>query len=142
MTDLDKLRNFLLSYPQWEAGQLLYIDRCDGGENGLFPQGVQELSRKTDVLGNRVVHYRVPFMLYRSGAQRAEDARWLLDFQKWLAQMSILGKTPVFGDVPQEETLRAEKGRLEKNRDSSGLYAVTLTAEFTKIYKEDTYGEG
>ena len=141
MTDLDKLRDFLLSYPQWEKGRLLYIDRCDEGKDGLFPQGVQELSRKTDVLGNQEVRYRVPFVLYRSGVEEEGDAAWLLDFQKWLAHMSIMGKAPVFGDVPRAETLRAEKGHFDKVRSSSGLYAVTVTAEFTKIYKEDTYGE-
>ena len=116
VTELEKMRAFLLSYPAWEEGKLLYIDRCDGGENGLFPEGVEEISRKRDVLGNTRVHCRLRFLLYRSAAQRAEDAAWLLGFQKWLAEKSIRGEAPHFGDVPSEERLRAEKGQLQKSR--------------------------
>jgi len=141
VTELERMREFLLSYPAWEEGKLLYIDRCDGGENGLFPQGAEEISRKRDVLGNTKVHCRLRFMLYRSASERESDAAWLLQFQKWLAQMSIGGKTPIFGDVPAEERLRSEKGQLSKRRGNDALYAVTITAEFTKIYQEDTYGE-
>lgn len=141
MTELERMREFLLSYPAWEEGKLLYIDRCDGGENGLFPQGAEEISRKRDVLGNTKVHCRLRFMLYRSASERESDAAWLLAFQKWLAQMSIRGKAPHFGDVPAEERLRAEKGHFEKSRGNGGLYAVQLTAEFVKIYEEDENGE-
>lgn len=141
MTELEKMRDFLLSYPDWEAGKLLHIDRCDGGENGLFPQGVEEIARKTDVLGNTKVYARLKFTLYRSAGERAEDAAWLLGFQKWLAEMSIRGKTPTFGDVPSEERLKAEKGHFDRVRGNGGLYAVTLTAEFVKIYEEDKNGE-
>lgn len=141
ITELEKMREFLLTYPKWEEGQLLYIDRCDEGEVGLFPLGVEEISRKTDLLGNTQVYARMQFTLYRSGGEREADALWLLHFQKWLAEMSICGNAPVFGDVPGEERLRAEKGHLENSRGNGRLYAVTLTAEFVKIYKEDTYGE-
>ncbi|MBQ3000390.1 MAG: hypothetical protein IJD63_01435 [Oscillospiraceae bacterium] len=141
ITELEKMRAFLRSYSYWEAGRLLYIDKCDGGEDGLFPEGVEVLSRKTDVLGNTRVHYRLRFMLYRSGTEREGDGAWLLDFQKWLAEMSIRGKAPQFGDVPGEERLRAEKGKLEKSRGNGSLYAVTLTAEFTKIYQEEENGK-
>ena len=141
MTELEKLREFLLSYPNWEAGKLLYIDRCDGGEDSLFPKGAEELSRKTDVMGNTCVYCRLRFMLYRSAGQRESDGAWLLEFQKWLAEMSVRGKAPQFGDVPSQERLRAEKGQFEKSRGYGGLYAVQLTAEFVKIYKEEENGE-
>ncbi len=141
ITELEKLRQFLLTYPNWEAGKLLYIDRCDGGQQGLFPQGVEEVARHTDVLGNTKIHCRLKFILYRSAGERAEDAAWLLAFQKWLGQMSAQGKAPQFGDAPGQERLKAEKGHFDKARGNGGLYAVTLTAEFVKIYEEDANGE-
>ena len=141
VTELEIMRAFLLSYPAWEEGKLLYIDRCDGGENGLFPEGVEEISRKRDVLGNTRVSCRLRFMLYRSGTEQESDGAWLLHFQKWLAEKSIRGEAPHFGDVPSEERLRAEKGQLQKSRGNGSLYAVQLTAEFVKIYEEDENGE-
>lgn len=141
MTELEKLRAFLLTYPQWEAGKLLYIDRCDDGELGLFPLGVEERTRKTDVLGDTYVYARMKFTLYRSGGETETDAAWLLGFQSWLTEMNARGLTPSFGDVPGEERLKAEKGHMDSRRGNGRLYAVTLTAEFVKHYQEDTYGE-
>ena len=147
MAQIEALRRFLLTYPQWNEGNLLFVDYTDGvpGNAGLFPQGLEELRRREDLLGNLYVDYRLHFALYRV-AERQEDgaknARWLLDFQNWLGEQSRLGLAPRFGDVPLREQLRAEKGCLTRERPGrTGLYAVELTADFTKYYEVNDYGK-
>ena len=38
MTDLEKVRQWLLSYPKWEEGGVLYVDHTDAvpGNGGLY----------------------------------------------------------------------------------------------------------
>jgi len=140
---IEKMRTFLLAYPQWEEGNLLFIDDTDGvpGNGGLFPQGLQVLSVRQDILGNKETDCRLTFALYRPSAETEKDAPWLLQFQGWVAEQSALGLTPRFGDVPNKERLRAEKGKLERRQSTGGLYCVTLTADFTKLYEVNENGE-
>ena len=139
MQELEKLRNWLLTYPNWGESGLIYVDYTDAVPGlGLFPAGLEELSRKTDVLGNVTVRCRYNFALYRVTAaqeDKTEDAQWLLSFQQWVQQQSIAGLAPKFGDVPAAEQLRAQKGKLkEASQAGTATYVVTLIADFTKIY--------
>ena len=140
---IDRMREFVLSYPGWEAGGLLFLDYTDGvpGNGGLFPAGVTEVSFREDILGNRQADMRLQVFLYRCGAEEEKDARWLLDFQNWVAAQCALGNAPRLGDVPFRERLRAEKGKLVKTRGEGNLYSVMLTAEFTKTYEVNENGE-
>jgi len=138
MTELEKLRQWLPTFPQWEAGGLLYLDHLDAmpGNTGLYPGGLEVIGRKEDVLGNVTENCRYRFGLYRMTA-RGEDntaaAQWLLDFQNWVQRQSRLGLAPTFGDDPAKETLYAQKGRLkEGSQAGSGVYVVELTAEFIR----------
>ena len=140
MTDLEKVRQWLLGYPAWEEGKLLYIDYTDAvpGNAGLYPNGLEEVSRKTDVLGNVTVQNRYHFALYRvvdGQEDNTENAAWLMAFQKWVQSQSAAGLAPQFGDEPARERIRAEKGKLkEASQTGTGTYVVTLTAEFTNYY--------
>lgn len=140
MDNLEKLRQWLLRYPQWGEGWHLYVDHTDAapGNAGLYPGGLEELSRKEDVLGNVTVKNRCAFTLYRvaTGQQDGKyNAAWLLDFQDWVQQQSAAGLAPQFGDDPRRERLWAQKGKLKTaNQTGTGLYAVTLTAEFVRYY--------
>lgn len=140
---IEKMRAFLLSYPGWEKGKLLFIDDTQDipGSGGLFPGGLQILSIRQDILGNREEDCRLTFTLYRPSAETETDAPWLLDFQSWISEQSARGLGPQFGDVPQKEQLRAEKGKLHNRQGTGGLYCVTLTADFTKIYEVNHNGE-
>lgn len=139
MTDLEKMRQWLITYPKWDEG-LLHIDYTDAlpGNLGLFPTGLEEVSRREDVLGNIAVKNRYHFALYRVDARQEnneENALWLLDFQNWVQNQSAAGIAPHFGDEPAQERLWAEKGKLkEAAQTGTGIYAVTLTAEFVKYY--------
>lgn len=140
MTDLEKLKTWLATYPGWEADKPFFVDFTTPkpGCVGLFPQGLEQLSLRRDITGGQKAACRYRFLLYRATAleeNQEENARWVLDFQNWVEAQSAGGFAPHFGDVPQEERLRAEGGSLQKTgKLGSGLYALTLTAEFTRIY--------
>ena len=140
MTDLNKMKNWLLSYPDWGDGAL-HINYTDGlpGNGGLYPVGFETVSSRKDILGNRQNRYRYRFVLYRTVAGQHSDpegARWLLDFQKWVQQEGAAGNTPKFGDDPQAEQLLAEDGMCHQVLQSGvRVYKVTLLAEFTKLLK-------
>lgn len=136
MQDLEKMQAWLCTYPQWQgAVSVDYVD-SKPGSFGLYFQGLEVLKRRQDVLGNREEDCRYTFLLrfVAAGQDDArEQAQWLLQFQSWVQTQNALGNTPGFGDVPEKESIRAEKGRLEKaSQVACGLYTVTITAEFTK----------
>ena len=141
MECLEKLRRWLLSYPDWDAGGLLYIDFADGqpGSAGLYPQGMEEVERVTDVTGTVTARCRWHFALFRMGQRQEDhekDACWLMDFQLWVQRQSALGLAPVFGDVPVRERIWARKGQQQKaNAAGTGCYCVELVAEFVKRYE-------
>ena len=134
MTDLEKVRQWAFSYPKWSAGEALYIDYTDAApaNSGLYPAGLEEVSRHTDILGTVTVRCRYRFSLYRVVAAQddgIDNAQWLMDFQQWVQQQSAAGLTPKFGDAPEQEWIRAEKGKLQQvSQAGTGTYAVTLTA--------------
>lgn len=140
MQDLEKISRWLSTFPQWDS-EALYIDYTDGspGNSGLFPLGMEEISRKEDVLGNVTARCRYRFSLYRVAAQQEDgekNARWLLEFQRWVQQQDAARLAPQFGDEPVQEHVWAERGKLSKiPQPGSGVYGVTLIADFIKHYE-------
>ena len=139
MDVLEKVRQWVQTFPLWEEGNLLFIDFTDGvpGNAGLFPTGMEVLSRREDVLGGVKLRCRYNFCIYRVGAadDGGADARWLLQFQDWVLQQCAAGLAPRFGDEPKMETIRAEQGKLRDRQPGMQVYAVVLTAEFVKKYE-------
>ena len=135
---LEQLKNWLRQFPGW-GEEILYVDYTDAqpGNVGLFSGGMEELERKTDILGGVTVRNRWSFTLRRvsAGQQSNEtDAVWLLDLQNWVQQQSVQGKAPVLGENTR---WRAEKGRLrDAAQTGTGVYTVNLIVEFTKIMEE------
>lgn len=140
MKDLEKVRQWVQTFPQWEEGNLLYIDFTGAmpGNAGLFPAGLEEVSRTEDVLGNVTVQCRYQFSLYRVVTGQEDNtvnAHWMMDFQNWVREQSVLHLAPTFGDIPARERIRAEKGKLkDSSQVGTGVYVVQLTAEFVKEY--------
>lgn len=140
MDVLQRLKQWLMRYPGWGEAQI-YVDylESDPVNAGVYPQGLEELERREDVLGNVTVSCRYRFMLYRmvTGQQDNEgNAGWFLDFQQWVQQQSISNQAPQFGDIPGRERIRAEKGKLqEASQAGTGTYGVVLTVDFMKIYE-------
>ena len=137
MEILEKVAAWLESFPLWD-GEKLTIDSIGPapGSLGLFPMGVEEISRREDVLGNVAVRCACVFTLRRSACPGEDNARWLLDLQNWVMEQDRLGLAPKFGDDPKTERIRAYEGKLDRSfQTGSGLYTLQLRAEFTKIYE-------
>ena len=133
---LDTMLAWLQTFPGWEG--TLQIDYADSvpGNTGLYPRGITELSRREDVLGNVTVRCSWGFALQRAALPGEENARWLMEFQNWVADQNRLGLAPKFGDDPKSERIRASEGQLQSYAQvGSALYTVKLSAEFTKNFK-------
>ena len=135
---VDKLKKWLETYDGFSCFTVDYTGPRPG-DRGIFPAGPEEISRKADVLGNVKIRSRCRFIL-RFVAARPEDgtenADRLLKFESWVRRQSALGLGPGFGNVPEEERIRAEKGSLSQVRGAgTGTYSVQLTAEFTDYYE-------
>lgn len=129
MEYLEKMRGFLQGFPLWQGELLTDTAGPETGSVGLFPLGVTVISRQEDVLGRVKTRYKAEFALRRVAAGNEEEAGWLLELQSW-----VMGqKNPGFGDEPDTETIRAEKGKLVSRSQSAATFEVRLTVEFTKI---------
>lgn len=141
MTALEKMTAWLQTFPLWQEESLSvdYVDALPGNA-GLYPEGLEQVSRREDVLGNVTVENRLHFVLYRvtAGQQdNRENSQWLLELQSWVQQQSAAGLAPSFGDVPHRERISAQKGKLKAaSQTGTGKYAVNLTVEFTKQYEK------
>lgn len=136
MDILEKITGWLRTFPLWEGE--LAVDSIEPipGSVGIFPRGVEALSRREDVLGNVQLRNRLELMLYRvSDGDGEQAAGWLLALQEWINGQSAAGLAPQLGDVPGEEKLFARQGRLSAPAQTgTGRYAVMITAEYvTKI---------
>ena len=135
MDILETVRRWVANFPGWEAAAIT-VD-CIGADpdnGGLFPKGLELVKVSEDVLGNEKHHLRCGFLLrYVGKAPDGTDGGRLLEFQRWVYTQSAAGLAPSLGENTR---WRAEKGQLEGDKGpGTGVYTVTLTAEFTKIYE-------
>ena len=135
MEQIKTLEDLLRTFPLWDAPGL-QIDGTEPspGACGLFPLGMEELSRREDVTGGIRQRLRQQFVLRRVFPRGAKAAAWLLRLQDWLPRKAQ--NLPGFGS---DCVIRAQKGRLAKTHQAgTDIYEVTLTVEYTK---ENEYGE-
>ena len=145
MTDLERIKSWLLTYPETERLQSFRVDylTAEPESGSLRPSGLTEISRTEDVLGNVTVENQYLFGLYYTLAKTADDetgtqanAQWVLGLQQWVQEQSIQHLAPTFGDVPKTERVTAHNGVLcAENEDGTATYLVQLSANFTKIYE-------
>ena len=145
MTDLEKIRNWLLTCPETERLQSFRVDYLtrDPESGSIRLSGLTELSRTEDLLGNVKVENQISFGLYYVLNKSAEDdagtqdnAQWVLSLQQWVQQQSIQHLAPIFGDEPQKERMTAQNGALyAENENGTATYLVQLTANYTKFYE-------
>lgn len=144
MSDLEKLRNWIQTYPNHEKIAAFSVDLVDQipFKGSIAPSGLVEITRSEDILGNVTVNNQYNFGLYYAFRKDPEDdmeatknAEWLMDFQKWIQEQSVLRKTPVFGDDPLKERISAQNGSIyDATEDGTAIYMVHLSVSFTKIY--------
>lgn len=147
MTDLERFRAWLQTYPGAAAftdWQIDYTDSLPGGF-GIFPSGLQELSRKESICGDVWIQNQYNFALYLAFAKSPGDdigaqvnAETVLDFQRWVQAQSATHQAPTFGTYDQhKETISAQNGMLlEADAGGTALYMIQLAAKFTDYYKE------
>ena len=145
MTALEKLRTWLSSYKGYDILSEFRVDYTDQipANGGVFPAGLVEIERQRDILGNTTVRNQYNFGLYYvfekapgddTGA--AINADWIMDFQEWVQEQSVLGEAPAFGDVPRRERITAQNGVLyEATNEGLATYMVQLSVEFIKKYE-------
>ena len=135
---IQKLIQWLQTFPQWEGTIFPAHSTAVPVNAGLYPTGMEEISRKTDLLGRVRVQNRQRFTLSRIGTAAEENAQGLLQVQNGVQRQGAAGLAPTFGDDPQTERLRAENGKLQHAKQAgTERYQVQLIAEFTKIYENE-----
>lgn len=144
MNALEKIREFIRGYPDFDILQDFQVDFTDQipANGGIFPSGLLETGRKTDLFGNVTVTNQYNFGLYYvfekapgDDAGATENADWLMDFQEWVQEQSVRGLAPVFGDEPRQERITAQNGVLYAAEDEGlATYMVQLSVQFIRIF--------
>lgn len=145
VTPLEKIRNFIAMYPGFQILEKFQVDYTDAVPNnaGIFPSGLVEIERRTDIFGTTTVKNQYNFSLYYMLEKSPEDeaaalanADWIMDFQQWVQQQSAYGNAPSFGDEPWRESITAQNGMLyDGDIEGTALYAVQLAVTFYKKYE-------
>lgn len=142
MTDLEKIRSWILTFPGIDRLQSLQVDYLpkNAETGGITPSGLTEISRTEDMIGNVTAENQYIFGLYYVLTKTEEtaqaNAQWILDLQRWVQEQSIRHLAPTFGDKPETERINAQNGVLyAENEDGTATYLVQLTANFTKFYE-------
>ena len=141
---LEKMRNFVASYPYMNLLDELNIDYTDNVPNsgGLFPDGLVEIQRNHDIVGNVTVLNQYNFALYTTLEKSPDEdygatinAEWLMDFQEWVQRQSANHQTPTFGDEPRSERITAQNGALySAEGEGTAIYMIQISVTFTKKY--------
>ena len=145
MTALEKIRKWLATYPEFSILEQFRVDFTDQipANGGIFPSGLVEVDRRQDIWGNVTVTNQYNFGLYYVFEKAPGDdtgatinADWIMTFQEWAQEQSILGLAPVFGDVPREERIMAQNGVLYSSTDEGqATYMVQLSVRFMKKFE-------
>lgn len=144
MTALEKIRAWVAEYPDFDILDQFQVDYTDQAPSngGIFPSGLVEIARTSDIIGNRTVTNQYNFGLYYVFEKATDDdigatinADWVMGFQEWVQEQSITGAAPTFGDVPHTEVISAQNGVLYDVNEGTGTYMVQLSVQFTKKYE-------
>ena len=144
-TDIEKVREWLKTFPKFNEISTFSVDYTDQipANGGIFPSGLVEISRTEDIIGNVTVEIQYNFGLYYVFGKAPEDnigatlnADWIMEFQQWVQEQSVLGKAPVFGNTGEKEKAVAQNGVLyEADSEGVATYMVQLSFNFTKKYE-------
>ena len=145
MTALEKVRAWIATFPGFDVlsdFQVDYIDHVDPGTGSISPSGLVEVERRTSICGLVAVTNQYNFGIYcvfekapGDDVGAAINADWLMEFQEWVQEQSVLGLAPVFGDEPRQERITAQNGGLYDVNEGVGTYLVQLSIQFIKKYE-------
>ena len=142
MTALEKLKDWLATYPGHDILGTMHVDYTDQipSNGGIFPNGLVEVARSQDIVGNVTVTNQLNFGLYVVFSKAPGDdvgalinADWIADFQEWVQEQSITGGVPAFGSDPNLERITAQNGILyDADEEGTATYMVQLSVSFIK----------
>lgn len=145
MSALQKMRDWLATFPKFDIFGSFRVDYTDQvpANGGLFPNGLVEIERRKDIMGNVTVTNQYNFGLYCVFNKAPGDdvgatinADWVMDFQGWVQEQSATGQAPAFGDIPRDERITAQNGVLyDADAEGTATYMVQLSVYFKKLYK-------
>ncbi|MEG2020962.1 MAG: hypothetical protein RR087_04250 [Oscillospiraceae bacterium] len=144
MTDLEKIRKWLATYPKFDILGKLQVDYVDkvATISSLAPNGLEEIEGKEDILGNTTITNQYNFALYAVFEKPPDDdtratynADWVMDFQKWVQEQSAKKLVPLFGNTEEKETAKAQNGMLIEQEDEGiAVYIVQLSITYKTFY--------
>lgn len=146
-SDLDRMIAWIATYPDYDIfSNGFFVDYTDRmpANGGIFPSGLQEISRRENVIGDITVDNQYNFAVYcllpkppEDGETAQSNAEWVMAFQRWVQDQSLSHLAPTFGNIDADkETIKAQNGILYSQGDEgTALYMVQLAVRF-KIYKE------
>lgn len=129
MDELTQMKAWLAACEHWD-GDAPQVDKTGAeiGSCGLFPLGLEVLSRRENLFGQVRCRCRLSFLIRKTAAVGQAAAAWLINLQNWVLRNS--DSAPVFG---RDQTVRAEKGTLARlSATGTGVYEVRISLEFTK----------
>lgn len=140
MTDLEKIKNFVSTYPGFDILGQFDVDYTDQvpSTGAIFPSGLTEIARREDILGNVTLTNQYNFGLYCVFAKdgnlnAAANADWVMDFQNWVQEQSVKGLAPRFGSMGEKETIKAQNGVMYDQADEGmATYMVQISVQFKK----------
>lgn len=145
MTKLEKIRQIIQEFPEYDILKEFRVDYTDQvpANAGIFPAGLVEVERRTDILGNTEVTNRLNFALYVVLNKSDGDdelatinADWVLDFSEYIQERSIRKDYEPFGDIPARETITAADGHLYEATDEGlGIYAVEVSVQYVRTFE-------
>ena len=146
MTDLEKVRAWIRTYPDFDVLSEFQVDYTDQipANGGIFPSGLQEISRVKYIYGDVLVTNQLNFGLYYvfekapdDDAGAAVNADWLMDFQRWVQDQSVRGLAPSFGNYDiANERIKAENGVLyAADEEGTATYMVQLSIQYKNFYE-------
>ena len=64
------------------------------------------------------------------------NAEWVMAFQEWVQEQSVLHLAPAFGDVPHTERVEAKNGEIySADIEGVAIYAIQISVTYTKTYR-------
>ena len=143
-TKLEKVREWIATFPSYSILSNFQVDYTDQipSNGGIFPNGITEVSRRKDILGNVTVVNQLNFGIYTVFEKAPSDdigatanQEWIASFQEWVQEQSVKGLAPVFGDEPRQEVITAQNGVLYDTTDEGwATYMVQLSIQYVKKY--------
>lgn len=129
---LQQVKTWLAAFPLWENTRL-WVDKTDYLPNsaGLICQGLEQVSQKTDILGDVTGQTRCRFTLHWVVSDKADPqdmAQKLLELQNWVLAQSAAGTAPRLGAHTQ---WLAQAGKREElTHAMTAVYTVDIIAQY------------